>query len=69
MFQMSAVCFFFERTRSLCLTTVSPASKLSEVRLQLAQEEVGEAERGQHSPHKVTASVFVRTGLELEEQQ
>lgn len=46
-----------------------PASKISEVRLQLAEEEVADAERGKHALHKVSASVFVRMGLELEEQQ
>lgn len=46
-----------------------PASKILEVRLRLSQEEVTEAERGKHAPHKVTPSVFVRMGLELEDQQ
>ena len=45
------------------------ASKLSEARLRLTQEEAAEAERGQHTLHKVSASVFVRMGLELEDQQ
>jgi len=66
--QTSEVCFF-EGFLLLCLTVISPASKLSEVRLRLAEEEISEAERGQHMPHKVSASVFIRTGLELEEQQ
>ena len=48
---------------------ILPASKLSEVRLRLAEEEITEAERGQHMPHKISASVFVQMGLELEEQQ
>jgi len=48
---------------------VLPASKLSEVRLQLTQDEVAEVERGHHAPHMVSASVFVRMGLELEDQQ
>ena len=46
-----------------------PASKISEVRLRLSQEEVTGAEHGQHAPHRVSASVFVRMGLELEDQQ
>ena len=46
-----------------------PVSKLSEARLRLTQEEVAEAERGQHMPHEVSASVFIRMGLELEDQQ
>jgi hypothetical protein len=53
----------------LCLTVVSPASKLSEARLRLTQEEVAEAERGRHTPHKISASVFIRMGLDLEDQQ
>jgi hypothetical protein len=44
-------------------------SKLAEARLKLTQEEVAEAERGKHTPHKVSASVFIRMGLELEDQQ
>ena len=45
------------------------ALKLSEVRLRLAEGEVHEAERGRHAPHQVSASVFIRMGLELEDQQ
>ena len=45
------------------------ASKLSEVRLHLAEEEVAEVERSRHTPHKTSASVFIRTGLELEDQK
>lgn len=52
----------------MALTTLL-ASKLSEVRLRLTQEEVSTAERGRNAPHKVTASVFIRMGLELEDQQ
>ena len=51
------------------LTTLLSASKLSEAQLWLTQEEVTEAEQGQHAPHKVTASVFIRMGLELQDQQ
>ena len=46
-----------------------PASKLSEIRLRLAEGEATDAEHGHHAPHKVSAPVFVRMGLELEEQQ
>ena len=46
-----------------------PGSKFVSARLQLAQEELAEAERGQHTRHKVPASVFIRMGLELEDQQ
>lgn len=48
---------------------VYSASKLSEIRLRLAQEEASEAERGYRAPHQVSASVFIRMGLELEDQQ
>ena len=68
MFRMNEV-RFFEGVLLLWLTVHPTASKISEARLQLTQEEVTEAERGRHMPHKVSASVFVRMGLELEEQQ
>ena len=42
---------------------------MSEVRLRLTEEEAAEAERGRTAPHRVSASVFVRMGLELEDQQ
>ena len=65
-----------ERGKFLTITLDPPhlmaagsASKLSEARLRLTQEEAAEAERGQHTPHKVPASVFIRMGLELEDQQ
>lgn len=45
------------------------ALKLSEIRLQLAKEEAADVENGQPSPHKISALVFVRMGLELEDQQ
>lgn len=45
------------------------ASKVSEVRLRLTQEEAAEAAKGKESPHEVSASVFIRMGLELEDQQ
>lgn len=44
-------------------------SKVSEARLRLTEEEAAEAEKGITAPHKVSASVFVRMGLELEDQQ
>ena len=46
-----------------------PASKLSQARLQLAEEESTNMARGQHAPHQVSAAVFIRMGLELEDQQ
>ena len=64
---LSAVCFF--NIFGGNISPILPALKLSEVRLQLAQEEISQAERGQHAPHKVSASVFIRMGLELEDQQ
>ena len=45
------------------------ASKVSEARLRLTQGEAAEVEREGEAPHKVSASVFVRMGLELEDQQ
>ena len=63
----SAVCFF--NIFGGCVSLILPALKLSEVRLQLTQEEVAQAEHGNHTPHKVSASVFIRMGLELEDQQ
>ena len=44
-------------------------SKVSEARLRLTEEEAVDAEKGIAAPHKVSASVFVRMGLELEDQQ
>jgi len=51
------------------LTYVFTASKVSEIRLRLAQEEATEAEKGQRLPHQVSPSVFIRNGLDLEDQQ
>lgn len=45
------------------------ASKVSEAQLRLTQEEAAEVERGKETPHKVSASVFICMGLELEDQQ
>ncbi|KAF9780601.1 hypothetical protein BJ322DRAFT_1112591 [Thelephora terrestris] len=45
------------------------ASKVSKARLQLTWEEVAEAERGKETLHKVSPSIFIRAGLELEDQQ
>lgn len=53
----------------MCLIFFLPASKLSKAWLRLTQEEAKEAERGKGAPHKVSASVFMRMGLELEDQQ
>lgn len=44
-------------------------SKVSEARLRLTEEEAEEAESGKEAPHKVSASVFIRMGLELKDQQ
>ena len=45
------------------------ASKVSEIRLRLAQEEAAEAEKGQRLPHQVSPSIFIRNGLDIEDQQ
>ncbi|KAF9780594.1 hypothetical protein BJ322DRAFT_1112579 [Thelephora terrestris] len=45
------------------------ASKVSKARLRLSQEEVTEAESGREPLHKASPSVFIRVGLELEDQQ
>ena len=44
-------------------------SKVSEAQLWLTEEEAADAEKGIAAPHKVSALVFVRMGLELEDQQ
>jgi hypothetical protein len=44
------------------------ATKLADVRKKLADADKEDAERGL-TPHQIPASVFIRTGLELEEQQ
>ena len=51
------------------LIVPSLASKVSAARLRLTEEETTEAERGKGALDKVSASVFVRMGLELEDQQ
>ena len=51
------------------LIFISPVSKLSEARLRLAEGDINEAECGQYAPHQVSACVFIRMGLELEDQQ
>ena len=68
MFPTTAV-GFSEVFRRFVLQSVLSALKLSEVRLRLTQEEVADMERGQHAPHKVSVSAFIRMGLELEDQQ
>ena len=45
------------------------ATTVQDVRLQLTQEDAAEAQRGIISPHKITLTAFLTTGLELEEQQ
>ena len=49
-------------------THVSLASNLAEIRRKLAEAEEEDAMRGL-IPHQVPGSVFIRTGLEIEEQQ
>ena len=60
---------FFGIFLKLHLTVRLPALKLMEVQLRLTREEVADKEHGQHAPHKISASVFIRMGLELEDQQ
>ena len=60
--------YVFSKSWGQCILLLSfSASKVSEARLRLTQEEATEAERGKGAPHKVSASVFVRMGLELED--
>jgi len=59
----------FRFTSSTIADSHLSASKVSEIRLRLAQEEATQAEKGQQAPHQVSASVFIHTGLELEDQQ
>jgi len=60
---------FFTSSQSSELTHIWSALKISEIRLRLAQEEAEEAENGQRAPHQISVSVFVRMGIELEDQQ
>ena len=48
---------------------LQPGSKVSAARLRLAEEDNAEAENGKEALDKVSVSVFVRMGLELEDQQ
>jgi hypothetical protein len=45
------------------------ALKQSDIRQLLAEEEAEQVKQGVFFPHKVTAAVFVRMGMEIEEQQ
>jgi hypothetical protein len=42
---------------------------MAEVRLELAKEEMKEAEGGHMQLHETSPNVFLQIGLELEEQQ
>jgi hypothetical protein len=53
--------------KSLC-ANVYPASSLAEVRRKLAEADEEDIRRGNTS-HEVPGSVFIRNGLEIEEQQ
>ena len=53
----------------LTMTAFLIALKLTEARLRLTQGDITGAERGRHAPHRISASVFIRMGLELEDQQ
>ena len=41
---------------------------MAEARQRLAEAEKRDAQHG-HTPHEIPASIFVRSGLEIEEQQ
>lgn len=45
------------------------ASTSIQVRQMMADEDARDMETGIHFPHKVSASIFVRMGLEIEEHQ
>ena len=49
-------------------TNLLSAGNMAEVRRRLAEADTQEAQHG-CAPHEVPASVFVRSGLEIEEQQ
>ena len=51
------------------LNILVSASKVSAARLRLTEEETADAQRGKEALNHVSASVFVRMGLELEDQQ
>lgn len=51
------------------LKIVCSALKISEIRLRLAQEEIDRVGSGEKSLHQISPSVFIRMGLELEDQQ
>ena len=54
---------------SLCLLTCFTATTERDIRLQLVREEEADAARGDLSPHQITPSIFLTTGLDLEEHQ
>lgn len=45
------------------------ATTLAAVRLQLAQGEAEEVKKGTYPPHKITGSIFLKMGLDLEDRQ
>jgi len=53
---------------NLLYAHVYPASNLAEVRRKLAEADEEDIRRGT-VPHQVPGSVFIRNGLEIEEQQ
>lgn len=48
---------------------VEKSVSIAETRLILAKEEAEDARKGLHAPHKITASIFIKMGLDIEEQQ
>jgi hypothetical protein len=54
---------------SLNELTILEGSSMAEVRLELAKEEMEEAEGGHMQLHETSANIFLQIGLELEDQQ
>jgi hypothetical protein len=52
-----------------CLQCVASATTLQDVRLELAKDDAASSAQGVVSPHRVTLTTFLMTGLDLEEQQ
>lgn len=50
-------------------TWIDTAVSQAELRELLAEEEMKQLDKGVRFPHKVTAAVFIRTALEIEENQ
>ena len=55
-------------SQCFCYANSFLAGNMAEVRRRLAEADKQDAQHG-HTPHEVPASVFIRSGLEIEEQQ